>query len=362
MKTVFLKTITITALLGFLVPAFAFAQNPGIPHQFFGTVHFASGTTPNGLSVEAKIDGVVVGSSVTASGNYGYNPDLLFVTDNQNTNTGKTIEFYVSGIKANETAIFTNGASNQLNLTVPGSATTPAPAPTPTPSTPAPAPAPVSGGGGGGFYAVPTTNTPITPIVTAPVVTTPAQAVLGVKLYADGALLRGSDKKIYVVESGQLKHITSLSELAKYAGKAILNVSDDVIASYGQTVAGQAVLGVKINALDNLISAVKFGDKNEQVRALQTELQKQGFFQKNLKPTNYFGSITAAAIKKYQSSAPSAVLGVKTYANGALLRGSDKKIYVLVNGQKQHITSLAELAKYRGQKIYDVNDAVVNSY
>lgn len=145
MKTIFLKTIMITALLGFLVPAFAFAQGPGIPHQFFGAAQFASGATPNGLSVQAKINGVVVGSSVTANGNYGYNPNLLFVTDNQNTNAGKIIEFYVSGIKANETAIFTNGNSTQLNLTVPAPAPTSGPTPTPTPT---PSPAPVSGGGG----------------------------------------------------------------------------------------------------------------------------------------------------------------------------------------------------------------------
>jgi len=120
METIFLKKITITALLGFLIPVIAFAQNPGIPHQFFGAVHFASGTTPNGLQVQAKIYGVAVGSSVTANGNYGYSPNLLFITDNQNANAGKTIEFYVSGIKAKETAVFVNGDSTNLDLTVPG--------------------------------------------------------------------------------------------------------------------------------------------------------------------------------------------------------------------------------------------------
>lgn len=156
MKTIFLKTITITALLGFLVPAFVFAQSPGIPNQFFGTVQFASGTTPNGLAVEAKINGVVVGSSITANGNYGYNPNLLFVTDNQNTNAGKTVEFYIDGTKANETTIFANGNSTQFNLTIPGSATTLTPTSTPTPT---PTPSSSSGGGGGGGIAVSTTTT-----------------------------------------------------------------------------------------------------------------------------------------------------------------------------------------------------------
>ncbi|KKQ96120.1 MAG: hypothetical protein A2W71_00690 [Candidatus Nealsonbacteria bacterium RIFCSPLOWO2_02_39_8] len=119
MKTMLLKIITMAASL--CLPVIVFAQSPGIPHQFFGAAQFASGAIPNGLSIQAKINGVVVGGSVTAGGSYGYNPNLLFVTDSQNTNAGKTIEFYVSGIKANETAIFANGNSTQLNLIVPGS-------------------------------------------------------------------------------------------------------------------------------------------------------------------------------------------------------------------------------------------------
>ena len=122
------------------LPVFAFAQSPGIPEQFFGTVQFANGATPDGLSVQAKIDGVAFGSSVTASGNYGYKPNLLFVTDDQDVNVGKTIEFYVSGVKANETAVFASGNSTELNLTVPGSA----------PASSSPAPVAPSGGGGGG--------------------------------------------------------------------------------------------------------------------------------------------------------------------------------------------------------------------
>lgn len=156
MKSV-LKIFVLLISIGLFLPVFVFAQSPGIPHQFFGTVHFASGATPNGLSVEAKINSVVVGSSVTANGNYGYSPNLLFVTDSQNTNAGKTIEFYVSGVKANETAIFANGASTPLNLTIPassdsGSTTTSGGDTTSGGST-------SSGGGGGGGGAAATVTT-----------------------------------------------------------------------------------------------------------------------------------------------------------------------------------------------------------
>ncbi|MDP3901113.1 MAG: hypothetical protein Q8Q38_02125, partial [bacterium] len=102
-------------------------------------------------TVEAKINGSVVGSSVTASGNYGYNPNLLFAIDNEGVNAGKTVEFYINGTKANETATFTNGNSSQLNLTIPAPTSTPTPTPTPSGST--------GGSGGGGGATTPSTPT-----------------------------------------------------------------------------------------------------------------------------------------------------------------------------------------------------------
>ena len=56
--------------------------------------------------------------------------------------------------------------------------------------------------------------------------------VAGVKVYSDGTLLRGSDKKVYIIESGHKRHIISLEELKKYTGKEIVNVSDDVLNQY----------------------------------------------------------------------------------------------------------------------------------
>lgn len=156
------KTLTqFIAILGILIlPVFALAQSPSLPHQFFGSVNFINGAAPSGLAVEAKINSSVVGNSVTSGGNYGYNPNLLFALDNNGVNAGKTVEFFVNGIKANETAIFVNGNSSQINLTIPASLPT-APAPTPTPP-PSPS-ASSSGGGGGGSVATSSTPTP-TPV------------------------------------------------------------------------------------------------------------------------------------------------------------------------------------------------------
>lgn len=62
----------------------------------------------------------------------------------------------------------------------------------------------------------------------------PSRTVLGVKVYNEGTLIRGSNGKIYAVSKDQkLKHVLNLKELAKYyLGKQILNVHDDVIRSY----------------------------------------------------------------------------------------------------------------------------------
>ncbi|MDP2708520.1 MAG: hypothetical protein Q8O93_00490, partial [bacterium] len=56
------------------------------------------------------------------------------------------------------------------------------------------------------------------------------------------------------------------------------------------------------------------------------------------------------------------VLGVKYYADGALIRGKDKKIYLIQNNRLIVIRTLAQLQKYQGQEIYDVSDPVIRQY
>jgi len=141
-----IKKFVIFFLVVLFLPTLALAA-PGIPHQFYGNVSFSNGEVSDGLLVEAKIGDVVVGSSVTKDGKYGYNPDLLFATDPDGLNSGKPIGFYVSGIKANEPGIFQTGASTNLNLTV--EIIESEPAPSVPPVTP-----------GGGSYTPPAITTP----------------------------------------------------------------------------------------------------------------------------------------------------------------------------------------------------------
>ncbi|MDD5749314.1 MAG: DUF642 domain-containing protein [Patescibacteria group bacterium] len=56
------------------------------------------------------------------------------------------------------------------------------------------------------------------------------------------------------------------------------------------------------------------------------------------------------------------VSGVKEYADGSLLRSPDKKVYLIKEGKKHHISSLEELMKYAGQNIIDVSFEVLAKY
>lgn len=57
------------------------------------------------------------------------------------------------------------------------------------------------------------------------------------------------------------------------------------------------------------------------------------------------------------------VLGIKTYANGSLLRSTTtKRIYILEKYQKKWIRTLKELKKYKNKLINNVEDAVISNY
>ena len=163
MKSVVNTFTKLTAVFGILLlPVLVFAQGQSLPHQFFGSVNYTNGAASNGLAVEARINGSVVGNSVTAGGNYGYNPNLLFALDNDGVYAGKTIEFYVGGIKANtspETVVFANGNSSQVNLTIPASLPTTGGG---VDSTSGGSTTSGGGGGGGGSAVAITTTIPTT--------------------------------------------------------------------------------------------------------------------------------------------------------------------------------------------------------
>ena len=106
-----------SVLVFFLFIFSAVSALPGIPNRFFGTVNVNSVPASDGVNVVAKVSGVEVASTTTSNGTYGYAPNTFDVIDSLNNMKGKTIEFFVSGVKAGE-SVFVNGAITELNFSV----------------------------------------------------------------------------------------------------------------------------------------------------------------------------------------------------------------------------------------------------
>jgi len=133
----------ILSLAIFAAPVYA---APALPHSFSGTLKINNSDAPAGTTVEARGTGVLTGVTgnpiiTTEAGKYGseeaLGPKLVVQGDIAD---GATIDFYVNGVKAAQTAYWHTGAIEELDLTM----------------TIASSP-PVVGGGGG---ALPTAATP----------------------------------------------------------------------------------------------------------------------------------------------------------------------------------------------------------
>ncbi|MBU0846438.1 hypothetical protein KKH23_04560 [Patescibacteria group bacterium] len=99
---------------------------PQMPHQFYGTVTIDGAAAPDGVLVEAKIDGETYLSTDTLGGQYGYAPLFKVPTDDpdivgvEGGVNGDTVEFYVGGVLATPTYIFETGGTTNLPLVATG--------------------------------------------------------------------------------------------------------------------------------------------------------------------------------------------------------------------------------------------------
>jgi hypothetical protein len=103
-----------------------YAQSPTTPQEFRGNVTVNGSPIPQGSTVSVRAGGIQIAFTPTDSkGRYGYSSPLLV-----SMTAGTFLEFYVNGVKAQETATFKPGELTILNLTVvPGSTqTSPPPA------------------------------------------------------------------------------------------------------------------------------------------------------------------------------------------------------------------------------------------
>jgi hypothetical protein len=187
--------------------------------------------------------------------------------------------------------------------------------PTPTP------PTPPSGGGGGGSgggsgIAIPTAG----PSVLAPEnfsVRVDSLTTIGDLTFANLVLSGGSATRMAFSNSANFDNATQIA----YSPTAIWKLSSGngvktiyakffntsgaaseptstTITVIGGNISGE-VLGVQISLLDELIAKLKAGTTSDEVRQLQVELQKRGYFAKTFRPSRLYGSMTRAAVARY---------------------------------------------------------------
>ena len=94
---------------------------PILPCAFYGNVTIDGKPAPVGTEITAKIDDRTCGNITVAEvGKYGgpggFDPKLVVVGSAADEN--KIISFYVDGDKAEETALWTSGGVNRLDLSV----------------------------------------------------------------------------------------------------------------------------------------------------------------------------------------------------------------------------------------------------
>ena len=110
-KTRFLALVTALALL-LAIPTSVFAQKVP-PHVFVGAVTLDGATAADGAAVTAWIDGEQVASTTVSGGEYS----VLVEPTGDASFTGKTVSFKVSGTDATETAPWSQGGGDVLDLT-----------------------------------------------------------------------------------------------------------------------------------------------------------------------------------------------------------------------------------------------------
>jgi len=380
MNRAFIKTACAIAVAGVLTPVLVFAQSLSLPHQFFGSVDFTNGAAVDGLTVEAKINGSVVGSSVTAGGNYGYNPSLLFALDNDGVHAGKTVEFYVGGIKANETGIFANGNSTNLNLIVPGS------------------------------VGVIEETDEDSVIEDQTAVITPSQ-ISTVKLGSDLNIAITSEENT-TARIREVKKLTSsffTGATAVISGNNLLNayeiditgddisisvtvsyddsgIDEDTVKPYKFNETAWIELSYTINKTANTITFIVssaetpysvFGSSapaptpppspptgsSGGSAPLPPPSQPEPEVQPAEEEDEPAADEEAAPPEPSVSPEDGQVLGERIYADGTLIRANNKRIYVIINQQRRHVASLEELRRlYAGKPIIDVADSAAAAY
>lgn len=172
------------------------------------------------------------------------------------------------------------------------------------------------------------------------------------KDYRDGDLVRycGEDR-VYRVVAGEMEAIRSLKDLAKYAGQEILNITKE-----GRLyVEKELVVATPKQAV---LGVKKYADGTLLRYKGEDTIYVMAFSQmtplRHIEQLKNYPNQEIITISRYEEIRE--VLGIKKYGEGVLLRDSNMKIYAVIGSELKHIRSLEELSKYSGQEIIDVDD------
>ncbi|MFP4401190.1 MAG: hypothetical protein ACLFPQ_04885, partial [Candidatus Woesearchaeota archaeon] len=106
------RTITISLLCMMLLSVVVLADERQPPHQLFGDVLTNGEAAPDGLLVEARSGNVVLQSTRTQRGTYGYEPDIFYLPFNSTIEEGIKITLY---IKDKDDVFHEAGSSNLIS-------------------------------------------------------------------------------------------------------------------------------------------------------------------------------------------------------------------------------------------------------
>jgi hypothetical protein len=98
------------------VPVVTDVMPPIFPMCLYGTVWLNGETAPDDTTIQAQIDGEVRGSTVVKAGKYGENAWNRLIINGDVNDQGRTIQFYVDSILADENFPWHSGDVEQVDL------------------------------------------------------------------------------------------------------------------------------------------------------------------------------------------------------------------------------------------------------
>jgi hypothetical protein len=164
---------------------------------------------------------------------------------------------------------------------------------------------------------------------------------------ADGDLVRGMDGKVYLLSDGKKVHVPTLAELARFSGRKITNVSDSVLAAYAND--GVVSEGRLVRRMDAAVYIIRNGIK-QRISDAQEMVRYAG--------QKIYGVVDGTKA----SGATSADVDARKYGNGDVIRTPDGKIYAIEGGKKRYVNSLEDMGAAKGKAIKEVSYSVANSF